>query len=519
MPPEGDVGPGGAAGPAPGPAPVPTPVLELRGVCKRFAGVAALSGVDFALAPGEIHGLVGENGAGKSTLMKIIAGVHAQDEGEMRLDGRPVRFRSARDARDAGIGMVHQELSTVPELSVAENVLLGAQPTNRLGVVSWRRMRARAREGLDALGIAVDPSAPVGSLPLGMQQMVELARVLLSGARVLILDEPTSALSPPEVERLFALLARLRGTGRSAVFISHFLDDVLRVSDRVTVFRGGRRVGTAPAGAVDKPWLIERMIGAGHGRLEESYTGEVALASRAASPAVLRAEGLAVSGLFEDVSLRVRAGEVLGLYGFMGSGQLELARALSGKLRLDRGEVWVDGRPARLRGGTPAAKRAGIAYVPESRRAMLFAPEPVYRNVSISVLERIGRVLLRPRVERRIAEGHVRALGVRPASVDLPVGQLSGGNQQKVALARWLTHLPRVLLLSEPTRGMDVGAKDDVVRIVRGLRERGIGIVVASSEPETVLSLADRILVMRRGTVTQEFAGERVGKDRLLAAA
>jgi ribose transport system ATP-binding protein len=495
------------------------PVLELRGVSKRFAGVAALDRVDFALRAGEVHGLVGENGAGKSTLMKIIAGVHAEYEGEMRLDGRPVRFRSARDARDAGVGMVHQELSTVPGLSVAENMLLGAQPLNRLGLVSWRRMRDRAQEGLDSLGIAVDPAAPVGPLPLGLQQMVEVARVLLSGARVLILDEPTSALSPPEVERLFALLARLRGTGRSVVFISHFLDDVLRVSDAVTVFRGGRRVGAAPAREVGKPWLIERMIGAGHGRLEESYAGEIALPPRPASPVVLRAEELSVPGLFEDVSLEVRAGEVLGLYGFMGSGQLDLARALSGKLRLERGAVLVDGRPAPLRGGTPAAKRAGIAFVPESRRAMLFAQEPVYRNISISVLERIGRVVLRPRVERRIAEGHARALGVRPPDVDLPVGRLSGGNQQKVALARWLARLPRVLLLNEPTRGMDVGAKDDVVRIVRGLRDQGIGVVVASSEPETVLSLADRVLVMRRGAVAREFAGEAVSKDRLLAAA
>ncbi len=499
-------------------APVGSPLLELRGISKRFAGVAALSGVDFALQTGEVHGLVGENGAGKSTLMKIIAGVHAEYDGEMRLDGRPVHFRSARDARDAGIGMVHQELSTVPELSVAENVLLGAQPT-RFGIVSWRRMRNQAQQQLDAFGIDVDPRAPVGSLPLGLQQMVELARVLLSGARIIILDEPTSALSPPEVERLFALLARLRTTGRSTVFISHFLDDVLRVSDQVTVFRNGHRVEGAQAGAVDKPWLIERMVGAGHERLGESHAGELQLEPRSDAPIVLQAEGLTVPGLFDDVSLTVRAGEILGIYGFMGSGQLELARALSGKLRLGGGAVRVDGRVARLRGGTPAAKRAGIAFVPESRRAMLFALEPVFRNMSIAILERIGRILLHPGIERRIAAGHVQALGIRPPLVDRPVGQLSGGNQQKVALARWLTHLPRVLLLSEPTRGMDVGAKDDVVRIVRGLRSAGIGIVVVSSEPETVLSLAGRILVMRRGAVAREFAGEAVSKDRLLAAA
>ncbi len=495
------------------------PLLELRGISKRFAGVAALTGVDFALRTGEVHGLVGENGAGKSTLMKIIAGVHADYDGTMLLAGQPVHFRSPRDARDAGIGMVHQELSTVPELSVAENVMLGVQPLNRLGLVSWRRMRAQAKTQLEAFGITVDPSTPVGSLPLGLQQMVELARVVLSGARILILDEPTSALSPPEVERLFALLARLRESGRSTVFISHFLDDVLLVSDQVTVFRNGRRVDGAPVGQVDKPWLIERMVGAGHERLGESHAGDIQLESRSNAPVVLDADRVSVTGLFEDVSLNVRAGEVLGIYGFMGSGQLELARALSGKLRLGAGAVRVDGHVARLRGGMPAAKRAGIAFVPESRRSMLFALEPVYRNISIAILERIGRILLRPREERRIAQGHVQSLGVRPPLVDRPVGQLSGGNQQKVALARWLTHLPRVLLLSEPTRGMDVGAKDDVVRIVRSLRSQGIGIVVVSSEPETVLSLADRILVMRRGAVTREFAGEAVSKDRLLAAA
>ncbi|WP_431272150.1 sugar ABC transporter ATP-binding protein [Dankookia sp. P2] len=462
---------------------------------------------------GKSSGLVGENGAGKSTLMKIIAGVHAEYEGELRLAGRPVRFRSPRDARDAGIGMVHQELSIVPSLSVAENVLLGAQPLNRFGLVSWSAMRRQAQRQLEAFGIAVDMAAPAGSLPLGVQQMVELARVLLSGARILILDEPTSALSPPEVERLFGLIGRLRAGGTAIVFISHFLDDILRVSDTVTVFRNGRRVATAPTHSVGKPWLIQRMIGATHGRLEESYTAEVALPPPLSAPVVLEASGLGVTGLFEDASFRIHAGEVLGLYGFMGSGQLE-ARPRTVRQAAARARHGAGGWPPRCSsgGGTPAAKRGGIAFVPESRRAMLFAPEPVYRNVTISMLERIHRVLLRPGIERRIAEAQVQALGVRPQHVDLPVGALSGGNQQKVALARWLAHLPRVLLLSEPTRGMDVGAKDDVVRIIRGLREQGIAILVVSSEPETVLSLADRILVMRRGVLARRFAGSRSGR-------
>jgi ribose transport system ATP-binding protein len=496
----------------------PPPPLELLGIRKSFGGVAALTDVDFTLNAGEIHGLVGENGAGKSTLMKIIAGVHTEYQGTMRLSGRPVRFRSARDAKAAGIGMVHQELSIVRDLTVAENVLLGVQPLNRFGLVDYRTMRRTAGEHLHRLGIDVDPRLPAGALPLGLQQLVEIARVLFSGARIIILDEPTSALSPPEVERLFELLKRVRDERHSLVFISHFLDDILRVSDAVTIFRNGRRIETARVAAIDKHWIIERMIGAGHEQLEESYTGEIFLDSRPDAEVVMTAEGLTVPGAFEDVSLDVRAGEVLGIYGFMGSGQLELARALFGKLRLARGRVRLGGQETKL-SGTSAARRAGLAFVPESRRAMLFSMEPVFKNISISILDRISRLWLKPDAERAIAETHVKALQIRPPLVDRPLGTLSGGNQQKVALAKWLTHLPKVLLLSEPTRGMDVGAKDDVLKIVRSLRERGIGVVVVSTEPETVLSLADRILVMKRGRIAHEFAREVVSKDRLLAAA
>ena len=494
------------------------PLLELVGIHKSFGGVAALTDVDFTLNAGEIHGLVGENGAGKSTTMKIIAGVHAEYQGTMRLAGRTVRFRSARDAKDAGIGMVHQELSIVRDLSVAENVLLGMQPLNRLGLVDYPKMRRIAGEQLRKLGIDVDPGLPAGALPLGLQQLVEIARVLYSGARIIILDEPTSALSPPEVERLFALLRRVRDEGHSLIFISHFLDDILSISDAVTIFRNGRRIETAPVPRIDKRWIIERMIGKGHEQLEESYTGEIMLDSRADAPVVMTVEGATHAGAFEDVSLQVRAGEVLGIYGFMGSGQLELARALFGKIPLQRGKVRLGGQEARL-ANTSAARRAGIAFVPESRRSMLFHMEPVFKNVTISILERISRLWVKPDAERAIANQHVKSLQIRPPLVDRPLGTLSGGNQQKVALAKWLTYLPKVLLLSEPTRGMDVGAKDDVLKIVKSLRAEGIGVVVVSTEPETVLSLADRILVMKRGRIAHEFASETVSKDRLLAAA
>jgi ribose transport system ATP-binding protein len=494
------------------------PLLELTGITKSFGGVQALKGVDFALQPGEVHGLVGENGAGKSTLMKIIAGVHGGYGGRMAIDGKAVDFRSARDALAAGIGMVHQELSIVPDLSVAENVFLGKQPTGALGQVRWSAMVRESGDQLRRLGLDVDPRTRIGSLPIGLQQLIELARVLFSGARIIILDEPTSALSPPEVEQLFGVLRSLKQEGRSVIFISHFLDDILRVSDAVTVFRNGRKVADSAVSRIDKGWVIEQMIGQGHGELEESYTGAIPLAAKPAAPVVMAAKGLTSGRFFRDVSFDIRAGEILGIYGFMGCGQVELARALFGKIAPDAGTLVLEGRPRALR-NTTAAKDAGIAFVPESRRSMLFHHEPVYKNASIAILERISKIWLRPQAERSLANRQVQALNIRPPNADAALGSLSGGNQQKVALAKWLTHPPKVLVLSEPTRGMDVGAKDDVVRIVRDLRDKGLAVVVVSTEPETVLSLADRILVMKKGTIAREFADGSISKDRLLEAA
>jgi ribose transport system ATP-binding protein len=495
-----------------------SPILELKEITKAFGGVEALRGVDFALSAGEIHGLVGENGAGKSTLMKIIAGVHAEFSGRFMLDGNETRFRSTRDAHAAGIAMVHQELSVAPDLSVAENVFLGNQPTNRFGLVQWRRMAREAGEQLARFGIDVDPLSRLGDLPIGLQQLIEIARVLFSGARIVILDEPTSALSPPEVERLFATLRRLREAGTAIVFISHFIEDILRVSDEVTVFRNGRKVMETPATATSKAALIEAMIGKGREALEETYAHDIALPARSERPVVLEASELSLARSLNDVSFKARAGEVLGIYGFMGCGQLELARILFGKLRPDRGTLLVAGDKKAFK-STASARHAGIAFVPESRRAMLFHQEPVYKNISISILDRISSLFLRPSRERSIAKSQVEQLQIRPAAVELDLGMLSGGNQQKVALAKWLSYPPRLLVLCEPTRGMDVGAKNDVIHIIRDLRERGLAIIVLSTEPETVLSLADRIIVLKRGTVVREFANETISKDRLLEAA
>lgn len=493
-----------------------TPLLELHNVSKHFGGVMALKNVDFTLKAGEIHGLVGENGAGKSTTMKIIAGVHTEFDGVMKIKGREVRLRSARDALDNSIGMVHQELSIVSDLSVAENVFLGNQPLTPLGTVDWGRMNREAKKLIASLGLDIDPTTTMGTLPVGLQQLVELSRVLFSGAQIVILDEPTSALSPPEVKQLFAVLRRLRAEGRSIVFISHFLDDVLDISDRVTVFRNGQKVITEDTKNLTKDAVIAHMIGRGS---QGMHMGEEAeLNGDDAKPVVLSVEGVSDGRNLRDFSIALRAGEITGVYGFMGSGQIELARALFGKVPLRRGALKLDGKPVKF-SSTAAARAAGIAFVPENRRMMLFRQEPVYKNVSISILGRIHRLLVKPREEKRITEAHIKDLQIRPPRTAIPLGSLSGGNQQKVALAKWLTHLPRVLILSEPTRGMDVGAKEDVIRIVKSLRDKGVAILVLSTEPETILTLADRVSVIKKGTVARQFSAGHIEKADLLSAA
>jgi ribose transport system ATP-binding protein len=371
---------------------------------------------------------------------------------------------------------------------------------------------------LNSLGIGIDPNARAGSLPLGLQQLVELGRILFSGARIIILDEPTSALSPPEIQLLFKVLDILKVKGTSVIFISHFLDDVNAITDRITVLRNGRTAAAANTAQVDKVWMIGQMIGSSRAHFAIGATVEqVVLAKRDDATPALEARALHSANL-SGLSLKVSAGEILGVYGFMGSGHSELGQALVGKTRVRAGEILISEKPIRVV-NTSAARRAGIAYVPESRRQMLFAVQPVYKNISISILDRLGKILLRPASERQIASQRIAELSVRPPRADDIVGSLSGGNQQKVALARWLTHLPKVLILNEPTRGMDVGAKEDVVKIVRSIKEKGVAVILVSTEPELILALSDRIAVVRKGRISREFADETVSKDRLLAAA
>ena len=494
------------------------PILALLGVTKRFGGATALDGVDFDLLPGEIHGLVGENGAGKSTLMKILSGVHTPDEGDIVLRGEVVQFSTPAEAKARGVGMIYQELSCMPSLSVAENVFLGNQPSNRSKLIDWKRMRREAAEHLDALGIDVDVSSPLGRLSLGGQQLVEIARVVFSGASIIVLDEPTSALSGPEAKRLFATMGELKARGASLVFISHFLEDVLAVSDRVTVLKNSRKVATLPNKGLTKHHLIQLMIGRDAETLAESYEGGVTLPPASTAAPVLEVEGLSLNGSFADVSFDVRPGEILGIFGNLGAGMTEVARVLFGRDRSTSGTMRLDGKPIAPK-TTREAKRLGIAYLSENRRATIFPRHEIFKNITLAHLDDIVRGVMRESREVAIADDLVKRTGVRPPRPTLAAGNLSGGNQQKVALAKWLTVQPKVLILNEPTRGMDVGAKREVLDLIKALRTEGVAVILISTEPETVLAEADRILVMAKGQIAKEFSGERVSKDLLMSYA
>lgn len=486
-------------------------VLELKNIHKRFENIHALNGVNFDLRQGETHAVVGENGAGKSTLMRILAGIYTEYEGEYLLAGQPLHLQSPRDALSRGIGMIHQELSVMPELSVAENVFLGRQLTNRFGAVDWRRMNRIAEEELHKLGFEhIDVRAPLGNYSLGTQQVVEVLRVILSGARVLIMDEPTTALSPAEIERLIQLIDTLRQNNRSIIYISHFLDEVMRVADRVTVLRDGQKVSTLNAADTDVHNLISLILG------REINAALPAVTAQTDGHTLLEVRDLAAD-VFTGINLKVQQGEVVGLYGAIGAGHFDLARAIFGMYRYDSGTITVDGKTFPRSFSARYAIENGLAYATESRRKSLFMDEAIYRNVMMPHLQRVGRLLTpQPARELQLAQPQITLTGVHPADPYNPVGQLSGGNQQKVAIARWLPYPPKVFMMAEPTRGMDVGAKSEVLSILRNFRNEGYGVLVISSEPETILTVSDRVVVMSRGRIVAELENKNLDKDVLL---
>ncbi len=487
-----------------------TRLLEMQDISKGFPGVRALSDVSISLDNGEVLGIVGENGAGKSTLMKILAGVFPADGGEMRLGGQPFLPRRPRDALDAGIIVIHQELSLVPDRSVAENIFLGHLPHDRLGRVRRTALNRDAKGLLARVGLTVAPQTRVRQLGIAQQQLVEIARALSRQARVIVMDEPTATLTTAEQRILFATIATLRDAGVGLVFISHHLEEVFEVCDRITVLRDGAAVETRPVSNWNEASLIQAMVNRPIEALfpeRNAVLGEV----------VLDVEALGCAGRFSDVSFAVRAGEVVGIGGLIGAGRTEVLKTIYGALPASHGRVRVQGRDARIRSPRDAIA-AGVALVPEDRKAEgLVLPFPIRSNVALSTLPQqswLGSVVLRGRVDR-LAEHAVQSLRIRTPGIRQPVRSLSGGNQQKVVLGRALTTHPRVFLLDEPTRGIDVGAKIEVYRLINSLAEAGGAVLVVSSDMIELLGVSDRILVMRAGRLAgtlprHEFSQERV---------
>ena len=488
------------------------PRLEVRGILKRFDATLALSDVSLEVRTGEIHALVGENGAGKSTLVKILAGVHVPDAGRILLDGREVRVPDPIAARALGIAVVHQEPRLFPDLSVAENVFLADPPKGRYGAISWREMRHRAEALFEELDVRLDVGAAVRGLSMADQQLIEIAKALSVDARVLILDEPTASLSAHEVERLFAIVRRTRDRGVAVLFVSHRLDEVFRLCDRATVFRDGRHVITAPIAELTTADLVRYMVGRAVTLFPK---GEAAIGD-----VLLEVRDLSRADVFQGVSFAVRAGEILGLAGLVGAGRTEIARVLFGIDTPSAGEIRLGGRPVRL-ASPSAALRAGIAYVPEDRhRDGLVMDFSIADNVTLPILPRLfPRLLVHHATERTLARRYVDRLRVRATGVDQLVQALSGGNQQKVVIAKWLAADPKVLILDEPTRGVDIGAKVEVHWIVSDLAASGLGIILISSDLPEVLAMSDRILVLHEGRVTAEIPRSGATEERVMFAA
>jgi ribose transport system ATP-binding protein len=494
-------------------------VLRMEGIVKRFAGATALDGVDFELRRGEVHALVGENGAGKSTLIKIMTGAYHRDGGRMWLEGEPVAFATPAAAQAAGVIAVHQEIHLLAFRTVAENVFLGREP-RRWGLVDWRRMNAETGELLGRLGLDIDPRAVLGSLSTAQQQMVAIARGVSLGAKVLVLDEPTSSLAEREVGILYGLIRQLRAGGTAVVYISHRFDELYAVCDRVTVLRDGRLVGTHPLAEVERLDLVCMMLGKPREALRGGTTGFAGHKQEAASAApLLRVEGLQRGQKLRGVSLDVRKGEILGLAGLLGSGRTETARAIFGADPPDEGAMQLDGR--RLDPRTPDdAIRAGIAFVSEDRKGEGIIPElSVRENLTLAALPTLTRAgIVDGARQRGIVDEFMRRLGIKATSADQKIRELSGGNQQKVLLARWLCMHPALLILDEPTRGIDIGAKAEIQALINELAATGLGVLMISSELEELVEGSSRVVVLRDGRDVAELRGAGISQQSIIHA-
>jgi rhamnose transport system ATP-binding protein len=489
------------------------PLLTLEHAQKSFGAVHALEDGDIALHAGEVHGLVGENGAGKSTLVKILAGVHRPDAGRLLLDGDEVIFDNAKQSQAAGIAIIFQEPTLFPDLSVAENIFVGEQPLKRFRRIDGRRMRREAAAVFDRLGVRLDPDRLARGLSIADQQLVEIAKALTTNARVIVMDEPTAALTTSEVDRLFRIVETLRSHGNAVLFISHRLEEIFAICQRVTVMRDGRHVLTQPVGELTTQSVIRAMVGRDMAAMFPKVPGQT-------GRVVLEVDRLTREGVFTDVSFEVRSGEIVALAGLVGAGRSEVARAVFGIDRWDAGSVEIDGRS--LPAGSPtAAMAAGIALVPEDRRQQgLVMDFSIERNIALASLGEIRKGGVIPRgAERSFAKDWALKLQLKYGRLSNPVWTLSGGNQQKAVLAKWLARKPSLLIVDEPTRGIDVGTKAEVHRLLSELAAQGVAVLMISSELPEVLGMADRIVVLFEGRVMREFTRSEATEDAVMHAA
>ena len=489
------------------------PVVSLQHAVKRFGSFTAMSDGCIDLFRGQIHALAGENGAGKSTLVKVLAGIHRPNGGRLLLDGEPVAFKSTAESKAAGISVIYQEPTLFPDLSVAENIYVGRQPRGRFGMIDHAAMRADAQRLFDRLEVAIDPAVPAEGLSIADQQIIEIAKAISLDAQVLIMDEPTAALSGHEVERLFAIARSLRDRGAALMFISHRMDEIYDLCDRITIMRDGRYVSTRVLAETDRAQLVKDMVGREVDQLFPKLEAPI-------GEPVLRVDGLTRYGAFEDVSFELRSGEILALAGLVGAGRSEVARAVMGIDRADAGSATAFGEPLKL-GDTAAAIRAGLAFVPEDRRKQgLVMDLSVARNTTLTLRDKLAKWgIIDARAEARAAQQWTRTLEVKAASQHSPASSLSGGNQQKVVLAKWLATDPRILIVDEPTRGIDIGTKAEVHRLLSTLARQGVGILMISSELPEVMGMADRVLVMCEGRVTAELERAEATAEAIMTAA
>lgn len=493
-----------------------TYILEMKKICKTFPGVKALTDVDFNVRPGEVHAIMGENGAGKSTLIKVMTGVHPQDSGQILLDGKPFAPQVPLDAQKSGISTIYQEVDLLPYLTVAENIFIGRQPM-KWGRINWKELNHQAADLMQRLGIDVDVTAPLGSYPVAIRQMVSIARAVSFSSRIIVMDEPTSSLDEGEVARLFDIIRKLKAQGIGIVFITHFLDQVYAISDRITVLRNGQQVGVFDTESLPKLELVAHMLGKSPEDVEALFASGEARDYDANKETLMSIKGVSRKGAIQPFDLDIKKGEVLGLAGLLGSGRTEIARLLFGADKPSTGTINLAGKSySRM---TPKrAVNAKIGFSPEDRRTEGIVPDMSVRdNIALAIHKKISPFgFVSRKKQAQIAEKYVKALGIVCSSIEQPIKNLSGGNQQKVILARWLASEPNLLILDEPTRGIDVGAKSEIEALVESLSKKGVSILFISSELEEVVRRCDRIAVLRDRAKIAELSGEECSERNIM---